>query len=248
MATFDAASNAHVNSPTGSATSLSGAHTVASGANKVLVAYIGLTRESGDIASPATTVTLTYNGVSMTNAATGTTTGTPAKAVGANTGGVCLFYLALTGDGASHNIVATSSQGVHDITWVAVSVNSSSGVANFTGTSGTGFPAAQSTNSPTLAVTTGSTSHLAVVGGAHGASISGTGTGTQRAIDNFTGAGSLGCLVIATNTGAATASVQFTSANNDFWAMEGICCLDAVAFIAAKPLIVKQAVNRGAVR
>ena len=220
-ATFDVASGSTIRDGGGNGTGLTWAHTIAAGTGKGLAVYCNIAVEGGPtIDSPERVVTCTYNGVSMTEARSGTTNGNPLENAGSASSGGCLFYLTgINSDGLSHNIVITVSAGVYNIVGSAVSVNSTSGVdaANV----GTQISNGASP-SPTLGVPNCASDSLVVGGASCGTSITGSTTGTNRHIDNLNNSTSGSNSSIATNTGSGTVNFVFTTSGSDSWQMIGI--------------------------
>jgi hypothetical protein len=186
---------------------------VCTGSDLVVLVYVSIGNISGTIAGA--TVTATYDSVSMTEARSGTTTGTPLSSSSTSSGG-CLFYL-LNPNTGSHTLTVTTSGGtINRMVCASASYTGVATVANQASTTSNG-----ASNSPTLVITSASGNF--VVGGAqHGDTISGAGgTSTQRAVQNMDNTTSGDNVIIGDSPGA-TPNLDWTSGVSDHWVMIGL--------------------------
>jgi hypothetical protein len=187
------------------------------GSDLLLLVFVTVGKQGGDVS--AVTLTCTYNGVSMTEARSGTSTGTLLQASSTTAGG-CLFYLDDPATSAHDIVVTPSNPTALDMIGVGASSYTGvlGGVNGITSTTSNG-----ATNSPGLAITS-QTGDLPFCGASHGDTISGSGTGTnERYRNNANGAlWAGGCFVGGDEAGAATTTIDFTSAVSDQWVMIGL--------------------------
>lgn len=207
---FDTATDTSV--ATGTPTSHTVSHTC-TGADLVLLVGVSVATPSGSVTG--TTVTATYNGVSMTEIRSGTTTGALLQTSSASAGS-CLFYLLDPATGAN-NVVVTLSTGEAEILVGTASYTGVDAVENGTSTTSNG-----AANSPELSVTS-ATNDLVFAHATHGDTISGGGTGTTRRYNETTNnASSGGNISGGEEAGAASVSISFTSGVNDHWTLIGL--------------------------
>lgn len=184
--------------------------------NGILLVGITISRYSQNVTGY--TCTATYNGVSMTDARSGTTTATELSA-SSTSSGLVLFYLLNPAVG-TNNLTMTWTTPLGAIDSILVTRSSYTGVSGINGVTTTTSNGA--TNSPTLAITS-QTGDLAFTAASHGDTISGSGVGTnQRAILNFSASAAGDNIVCGDEAGAATVNMDFTSAVNDQWVMIGL--------------------------
>lgn len=204
--TYDTSSSAHA-----SASSVSASHTC-TGTDLELIVCVTAGAGGGNVT--ATTIAVTYNGVSMTAVGSAVmATSTSCK--------IQMFKLASPATGA-HTIAVTTSGGASTVnvcSYAAVSVTScTGGTANYTSTTSN-----SAGTSPTLNVTSAA-NHFVVGFGAHGDLISGINGawGTQRVLDNFSTSTAMSCFIMGTQPGASTIAVGFTSGFTDTWGLMGV--------------------------
>jgi hypothetical protein len=211
VAAFDAVASGHAGTSGVPVTTLNVSITGAVGASLVASVHVG----KGGTDMSGCTITVTYNGVSMTSQVR-------RAASGSNTAISEVFGLLACGDGAAHNIAITTS--ISGAIVCGGVFATSVGAFNNATSSQPGLVA----NSGNLPVTSTSSNDLVYTCGAHGDAISGTSPGTQRWNDNYQTDTAGGCSVGATLPGTAgTVNIGFTSSFTDHWVLLGVNLQDS---------------------
>lgn len=210
MAAYDAQASNKTGTDDNGAGQASATLSFTGAAGAALVVQVSISRAAVDLTS--TVVTVTYNGVSMTSL--------KRQVPGSTSAASEIFGLLNACDGSAHNVAVTIASG-NQPALIFTGAISATSVGSFSGA--VGSAPGILTNSGNLAVTSGGTSDLVIGGGAHGDTISGAGTGTQRwnqVGDAFSAGGNAAG---STVPGAAgTVNVAFTSSVSDHWVLLGV--------------------------